>query len=320
MKNSTHRDAQLARLMRLSEKKYGLSIEADWRHRSFFDFLQISPSYHLAHMLATSMVDNPVLPADFHEVVKTYDAFGDVWQTDFWHWWIRRAQHQFGLKFPPRTHMLASMKPGEDCDQATLEIARQDLEQYLCADRLAEGKPGSVVLAIPLHLNRASILKEVSKLLDLADRDSNANEASGQFKFIKNKVRQKTLDDARRVTWARAALPRKPLYVIGNRVGISRAYITDEGRKAAKDNRRDLMVIVTSRHLQRALFFSENAARGKFPNPERVDGVQFDFLQLQRTIISHRKWVKSELDRLKILQSKADGSGLSVAASDAPTG
>jgi hypothetical protein len=118
-----------------------------------------------------------------------------------------------------------------------------------------------------------------------------------------NKIRRQTLDEARRVTWARAAAPKQPLYVIGNRVGIAAAYVTDEGVKAPKDNRRDLMVTVTSRHLQRALVFSENAARGRFPCSDKVDSIAFDFMKLRSSIIAYRNWMKSELARLKRLQS-----------------
>jgi hypothetical protein len=103
--------------------------------------------------------------------------------------------------------------------------------------------------------------------------------------------------------------PEQPLYVIGNRVKIDLGYITEEGAKALKDNRRELMVIVTSRHLHRALVFSENAARGRFPCSDEVDCIEFDFKQVQSSIITHRNWIKAELTRLKRLQAGMSATG-----------
>lgn len=306
MNNDLERD-RLARLMLLSQQKYGISVKGDWRYESFFRFLQISPSYHLAHRVATGGIldlrNVEHVPRDFLEVVKTYEAFGDVWQTDFWNWWVKRAQYQFGLRCPPRVHRISELLPGSDADEHSLEEARACLDQYFSADRLAEGKPGSLVVAVPLHADRATTLREVSRLIDEAVQRSGPDTDTGQFKFLVNKIRQRTLDNARRVAWARAAAPKRPLYVIGNRVGIDAAYITDEGAKVPKDNRRDMMVIVTSRHLQRALVFSENAARGRFPCSDEVASMAFDFQKLRSIITAHRNWIKAELTRLKGLQS-----------------
>jgi len=303
MKNSATNHERVARLIRLSKEKYGLEVQADWRHRIFFDFLQISPSYRLAHQVATGgvvgLTTGRAIPRDFLEVVKTYEAFGDVWQTDYWTWWVRRAQYQFGTRFVPKVHRLAVLQPGSEADQQTLGDAYECLDQYLSADRVVEGNPGSLVLAIPLHLDRKAILKEVLKQLDDALRAAAPDHTGGQFEFLRNKIRSKTLDDARKVAWARAASPNKPLYVIGNRVRIAPSYVTEEGLKLRGDNRRELMVIVVSRHLRRALVYSENAARGLFPCADEIEGIAFDFEELKAALISHRIWMKRELARLK---------------------
>jgi len=302
MSNDKERD-RLARLMLLSKQKYGLSVQADWRYESFFMYLQISPSYRLAHLLTTGVIKDlsayGKVAQDFPQVLKNYEAFGDVWQTDFWSWWVTRAQFQFGLRHTPRVHKIATLQQGVDVQQPDLDEAQACLDQYFFADRLAEGKPGSLVVALPLNLDRATVLRQVSKLIAEASITSGLATNAGQFKFLVNKVRRQTLDEARRVAWARAAAPKDPLYMIGNRVGIAAAYVTEEGKRRPKDNRRDLMVIVTSRHLSRALVFSENAARGKFPCTDDVDAMAFDFQGLRSSIIIHRKWIKSELARLK---------------------
>lgn len=297
---------RLARLMLLSQRKYGISVQEDWRHESFFQFLQISPSYRLAHLIATGAQDVAAtahVPQDFPDVVKTYDAFGDVWQTDFWNWWVKRAQYQFGVRFPPRVHKIATVRSGADADQQSFDDARACLDQYFFADRLAEGRPGSLVVAVPLLADRATILREVSRLMDEALQGAGPEASTAQFTFLVNKIRRRTLDNARRVARARAAAPKQPLYVIGNRVKIDVGYVTEEGAKTLKDNRRELMVIVTSRHLHRALIFSENAARGRFPCADEVDSIEFDFKKLRSSIVTHQNWMKAELTRLKRLQA-----------------
>lgn len=304
------RDDRLARLMMLSEQKYGLSVEADWRYESFFMYLQISPSYRLAHQLMTGGINDQAeygpVTEDFGLVMKSYEAFGDVWKTDFWSWWVKRAQFHFGLRHPPRVHKIATLQSGVDVQQDDLEEAQECLDQYFSADRIAEGKPGSLIVALPLNVDRSAVLRQVAKLIEEASITSGAVATSGQFKFLMNKVRRQTLDEARRVAWARAAAPKQPLYVIGNRVGIAAAYVTQEGKRLPKDNRRDLMVIVTSRHLRRALIFAENAARGRFPCSDNVDAMEFDFKELRSSIIIHRTWVKNELARLKKVISEKE--------------
>lgn len=311
------KDERLARLMLLSRQKYGLSVDADWRYESFFMYLQVSPSYRRAHKLLTGVADDQTedgpVPEDFDLVMKSYEAFGDVWKTDFWGWWVKRAQFQFGLRHTPRVHKIATLQSGFDVQQHDLDDAQESLDQYLSADRIAEGKPGSLVVALPLNVDRSAVLRQVAKLIEEASASSPTVANSGQFKFLVNKVRRQTLDEARRVAWARAAAPKQPLYVIGNRVGIAAAYVTQEGKRLPKDNRRDLMVIVTSRHLRRALIFAENAARGKFPCSDKVDALEFDFEEFRSSIITHRNWMKGEIARLKEVMSKKENNSVKKA-------
>jgi hypothetical protein len=64
------------------------------------------------------------------------------------------------------------------------------------------------VIAVPLLADRAAILREVSRLMDEALQGAESDVSTAQFKFLVNKIRRRTLDNARRVAWARAAAPR----------------------------------------------------------------------------------------------------------------
>ncbi|WP_141107066.1 hypothetical protein [Herbaspirillum aquaticum] len=193
----------MTRLLAVSKKKYGLTVQADWRYQYFFEYLQISPSYWAAHLVATTkngtLEGNKYLPSDFVDVMKTYQAFGDVWRTSFWDWWVKKAQYVFGVRHPPRIHELGRCDLGVAMEQANLIKTQQNAQQYLISDRIVEGMPASIILAIPLHQNRRDILKSLAGTIDNALRELSEHEPLAEFVLLKNKIHKKTLDDARKV-------------------------------------------------------------------------------------------------------------------------
>lgn len=306
-------DKRMKELLAQSKQKYGLSAEPDWRYPYFFDFLQISPSYRTAHLLSTKLVTRTSLrgklPPDFEQVMETYKVFGDVWHNDWWGWWVKTAQHAFGVRNPPKAHKLGEFQPRQMADNLVQDL-QAAVEQYAVADRLVEGLPAALILALPLEGRRSEIMKSLGKIVDEGLKCRVKRDTSARYSVLVNKVRRQTLDDARRIARARAALPTKPLYVIGNRAKVASQYVTpDSGKLLKADNRRKLMAIVTSRQLNRALIFSENAARGKFPSLDPVDAMDFDVMELRRSIIVHREWMKEQLAILKGVQAKKKVQG-----------
>ena len=296
---------RLERLIEISRKRYELQIKADWRYPQFFDFLQVSPSYRLAHRLATGTLKrNEVeLPSDFEVVENTYKAFGAVWEIDFWKWWIDRAQYQFGISVTPSVRKVTSVDLGNEISDSAISNAKTELEQYLLADRLAEGMPASIVVGVPLHGERKQIIKQFSKMLDNVYKASTHQRSIAPYQVTRNKIREKTLKDALRVLRAKSALPNKPLFVIGNRSKIAPAYETDENKRLRNDERRRLMEILTSRQLHRAYLLSEHAARGSFPCldslPDDVTRPAFDYVVLKRQFKEYIAWIRKELSKLK---------------------
>ncbi|PUE36790.1 hypothetical protein [Limnohabitans sp. Hippo4] len=62
----------------------------DDEHQLFFDYLQISPSYQLAHRLKTTQHDldqEPSHVSNWNEVTKTYAICGNVFSVTFLQWW-----------------------------------------------------------------------------------------------------------------------------------------------------------------------------------------------------------------------------------------
>ena len=292
---------RLEELMAISRNRYELQITADWRYEQFFNFLQVSPSYRLAHLIATAKVDKLAVkrPKDFAVVEKTYEAFGDVWEIVFWTWWIKRAQYQFGISVTPTVHAIATVQVGAEVSKDAVAKAQDELEQYLLADRLAEGKPASLIVAVPLHGDRRKILNQFSEMLDKFYKPTEHQCGIAHYQVNRNKIREQTLKNARRVLRARAALPKKPLFVIGNKSKIAPAYETDEKKPLRNDECRRLMEILTSRQLHRAYLYAEHAARGNFPclDPLPKDNKRpdFNYISLHRQLKAQIRWLASEI-------------------------
>jgi hypothetical protein len=142
-------------------------------------------------------------------------------------------------------------------------------------DRPAYGLPATVLVAVPLHGDQKALQRELSKLLDEATNTLGEDIPITPFQFERNKIRSLTLTTAMRVLRARAALPDKRLFVVGNRAKVSLSNVTEE--KATRKDRsiadaRRSMEILTSRWLHRGYLLAENAARGRFPSLEPLGG------------------------------------------------
>lgn len=297
----------------VSRKRHELSVTADWRYPRFFDFLQVSPSYRLAHLIAAGRVkrsDQP-LPADFAAVERTYAAFGDVTHTYFWDWWLRAAQYQFGVSLKPEARVLLKLDLRQQPAETDIAHAQTALSDYLFIDRPAQGNQAAMVVALPVHTDRKTMLKAFERLLDEAYGSVRQQAGVAAFAVQRNKMREHTLRMALRVLRARAALPNERLFVIGNRANVSPANVTGEQRRrvnAEDSDKRKQMEIMTIRHLNRAYVLAENAARGLFPSlaPLSSDTSRplFDYKLLQRQFKDYLRWGEREKMRLKALASK----------------
>ena len=298
---------RLEKLLTISRNRYQLQITADWRYEQFFNFLQISPSYRLAHEIASGRIDRNAaeLAYDFETVEACYQAFGDVWRINFWKWWITKAQYQFGTSAVPTVHQIARVEVGNEPTEEELGKVHEEVDQYLLADRLAEAKPASLLLAVPLHGDRKHILKQFTDILDKAYDPKQHQRGIAAYQVTRNKIRLQTLKDAMRVLRARAALPNKKLFEVGNRSKISAAYETDETKPGFDYDRKRLMEILTSRYLQRAYLVAEHAARGIFPSldtlPDDKARPVFDYHQLQQQFKDYILWLEAELKRIESL-------------------
>jgi hypothetical protein len=308
---SPQRTALMEKLAAISREKYQLKVSADWRFRQFFNFLQVSPSYELARLASTGKL-NPKhpRPKDFAHVMRTFKAFGDTRQIEFWDWWFKRAQFQFGMSQEPAVTLIMDADVRRQASDSEIEQGKSALEHYLKTQRPDEGLPASLMLAVPLNGSRNKILKRVGEMVDRF-YDHKVHQVTGApYQLIHDRTRETTLTTAMRVLRARAALPRAPLFVIGNRSKIQTQYETDEKLKRIariRDQRRR-METLTSRHLHRAYLLAENAPREKFPSldplPEDLNRPKFNPFRLNAEIRATKKWMEGRVKQLKALQAK----------------
>jgi len=302
----------LERAIWLSRERYELSVVADWRYRHFFQYLQVSPSYRLAHLIAVGRLDRKAqsLPKDFSAVEATYAAFGDVSRTHFWDWWIKTAQYQFGVSAQAQPKTLLRVDLREQVTEETIKSTHAELDEFVLVDRPAQGNLATLVMAIPLQPNRKALLKQVSAMIDAAYGKEREQKGIAPYHMQRNKMREATLKMAMRVLRARAARPKDKLFVIGNLTNVSPSNWSDERlkRDLIEANKRENMEVLTSRHLHRAYLLAENAARGKFPSlealPNDLARPHFDYQQLHRQFKLYIKWVETEIARYKAKKRK----------------
>lgn len=294
----------------LSQRRHERAIGADWRYSQFFNFLQVSPSYRLARLLKTGVLKRKSvdLPRDFDLVEQTYSAFGDVSRTYFWEWWIATAQFQFGVNVKSEPKVLLRMGRRDSVDDDHLQAVQAAAADWLEVDRPAQGKAAFVIAALPIVNDKATMQRMVRMLLKAASEAFEQPTAVAPFRLIRNKLRKQTVDNARKIVRARAALPSARLFVIGNRAKVSRAHLATEGvPRSADRHMRRLNEIMTSRQLNRAYLLAENAARGKFPSLDPlapdIRRPKFDFKVLNSEYKSYLRWLEQQkAETAKLLQ------------------
>ena len=267
--------------------RYAPGIEFDWRYPRLFDFLKISPSYRIAHLIATGQIErnSRPLPVDFELVEQTYEMFGDVDRPNFIEWWYMVAQFRFGVSAIAEPRMLLRLPHGAEPSASHVEDVHAALERYTTTERQAEGLPAVFVVAIPVSHDRKRVLRDVAGLIDREFGPEPKNAVLPPARLIDNKMRERTLETAMRVLFARCKTPWAKLYELGSWTKIAPAYVTKRSARRrdddAIDRKRERMEVVVSRHLHRAYLLAENAARGRFPTldplPDDPDRPKFDY-------------------------------------------
>lgn len=179
-----------------------------------------------------------------------YGDMGDV-RLPFARWWVRYGRKAFAER-------------GKLKDVLKIETFKQADDQIDQVDRL--------VLSIPLTMRKTTAVRKVSKLLAEAhamrDPVDIWKASTAKRMIIKNKLRQKTIQQLLRLWELRQQDPDLSLYELGKQAGIELDLLArdTQGEQITEAMERRRMTIAVSRQLLQARNLIANAAQGVFPS------------------------------------------------------
>ena len=272
-----------------------------------FEFLRLSPSYELARKHRTKgLTQREIvsLPADFDQVLKTYDLLGDVSTEFFRSWWLRRGLRVFGNPYKkPRVHCIGVLSAGKIVE---LSEVTSPIVSYLDNERNEEGLNASLLLSVPLKLKRSELLKQISKLIEEKGAVDTEVDKKPQLKLVSKRLRPNVLFKGLRLLWLKAAKPNWELWRLGAKAELSDSYSNVLDPNAPKKSKtfiekddRIIMSKITSRYLTKYEAIAENAARGLFPTDRPVLSAGYDY-----PLIAKRLHTRSILIRKRKLSLK----------------
>lgn len=248
----------------------------------WFQFLQLSPSYEIARRRESGLFnddDRALRPKDFNRVLEVYGDLGDVLHPAFSDWWQSAGIENFGYHGDkPTVRHIATLERRKNSSDRFWEQATA----YLDGKWQTEGQQTTLVVAIPVNLPKARILKKVAQFLDGVDADDKRLRAiEPRYQLHGKKHDEGSLIRYLEAVKCRALNPDLPLWQIGAMAGLSQTY---SKRLAAADHDtaknplaedKNALKILTSRAISRGRMIAENAARGIFPSyaplSEKVD-------------------------------------------------
>ena len=281
-------------------------IKPTGSYQLMFEFLRVSPSYELArkhHAEGLSEEEKSKLPADFNQVLETYELFGDVQKVLFRKWWIERGLKIFGNPYAkPKAHKVAVIKNGEDIEGINLVPA---LNEYLGGVREQEGLQKTLLIALPLGLKKIEYKKALDKILAEISIEEDEPVIKPMIKLLSKRSRTKVLFKGLKLLWFKAAKPKWEEWKLGAKSNYSPTYSRelniDNPRKTygtLESYDREMMTKIVCRALRKYETIAENAARGKFPSEDPIERIDFNYPELAKRIKRKNTWEENEKARL----------------------
>ncbi len=218
----------------------------NYKHEYIFKYLQISPSYWLAHQVITlgEKIRQEDLPRDFDKVEKTYRLLGDVYLKDFYEWWLSGASNAFASQ--KKKQVWIGIDPTKSKDRLIKEF-----EVFLSK---LESKNSKSDEGLVFEVNKI-------RLSSLEDRFNLVHQRAWRNgKYWQKEPLWKLL------RWGQYATERRKEIRINSK------------RKSSNVEVRAYLTMLASKNLKIALYIAENAARGKFPSQDPIEtGLDFDW-------------------------------------------
>lgn len=283
------------------------------------EFLRLSPSYALAQQLreskateaqkrkrilalysagkkvALSNLEAEQVLNDFEGVLKTYDLFGDVSKKSFKEWWQERGLNIYGSPHnKPKVWQIARIEKTEQVEPHFHKV----LDQYLIRTRANEGNPISLVVGIPMGMPKSYLLKQVSKLIDMAKVELPTKSQRASRPLVAKRLRSAPLFIQLHTLMYRARLPESQLWKIGTLAKVSPKHAQVIDLNSTKKTMllaetKEHMAMLTSRALLKSKYVAENAARGSYPSSKKVTIPNYDFDEMYERMRIYRPELKA---------------------------
>lgn len=264
----------------------------------WFRFLQLSPSYELARRYRErkgrlSATDKARLPADFDQVLKVFDDFGDVQRTFFKPWLLERGLALFGeVGSKPKTQTVFRMRD----NPGAVERAQRNLQLYFEQNWIPQNRPDIVVVAIPIHQPITQARKDIARTISLYVKGKK-KASTAKYTILGKGMHKKSLRVTLDQLHVRTMYPEMKLWELGLYAGVSKTYCKLYGPKTERTaaNYEDLrrVEMMTSRQLKLAKWIAENAARGKFPDKTQpTHSVEFDVDEFHEIFDARVRWAR----------------------------
>lgn len=265
-------------------------LPSDGRYEFWPQFLKISPSYQLAHELRSGRATADQIPThvkDFDLVLETYEHFGDVFSRSNRTWWKEVAHTLFapqiaGLNW--KVHKVWQL--GETVDRDELD---QVMDDYCKITRPNLGSPLTLLASIPLDMKYEDILNSLRQAFRHYRRTRqdvpNYQPPKSLYEIQNNRIELTKLDLMLDLVYGIASKKAtEKQYEIGFHVGVNKTLRRVHGDSKSLDpDEKTRIGVRVNKLLEVALVAAENAARGKFydPNPSDMHMTAIDFLYLK---------------------------------------
>ena len=271
-------------------------------YRLWYEYLRLSPIYYQAHKMKAdykgglTKEEIKALPDDFDEVLKTYDAFGDIYKYPFRIWWCNNGKARL---FGQRRHKLkAKSLAYVPQDHITdTEACKVALEKYV------KHNSSFMLLGVPLNGSRAEILRAVSEQID---DDYLQPSLQAAYSLQGERFHYETLSAGLRLLLMKARDPKLALWRLGVKAAVSEKYanldttVTRIPHNMVESTQ--VLENITCRMLNHSLLIMENAARGKFPCKDKVavPNINYRYMWqcMRRRLESNGRWAKYRMESL----------------------
>lgn len=265
--------------------------------------LRLSPTYELARKTRAGEItraEKKKLPKDFDQVLATYDMIGDVNKIVFRYWWIQRGIRVFGKPYTkPEIKVIDTFAHEEYVDKKNLF---KNLEMNFVNERSNDGQPPTMLLSIPLTMNKTEVLKKLKTILDENKIQKEVMPNQPLIKIMSTRFNEMAIVRGIRLLYLRSIMIDGKLWELGIVSDISKKYSQMQhsrfGTKAKDAHEKyDRMVLtnITNRMIKKFELIVENAARGRFPCDDPIDYPKFDYLTLWDKEESFRAWRKANM-------------------------